>query len=280
MSDWPPVRGKRRRRDMRGYRINAFTDRSFAGNPAVVCPLESWFPDEMLHAIAVENRVSETAFFVRSGNAFDLRWFAPAAEVVLCGHATLATAFAIATYIDIGRDHFEFRTRWSGNLGVRRDGEIYTLDFPAHAAVPVDDVGPWSEIAGTRVVERWVAVKTLAVCASEADVARARPIMDRIGELPGDGLILTAPGSESDFVARYFAPHRGVPEDPVTGSAYCSLAPYWARRLGRKRLTARQLSKRGGELTVEHAGERVFISGRATPYFVGEIAPLATIRSL
>ncbi len=256
---------------MKAYRINAFTDRSFAGNPAVVCPLAGWLPDETLQAIAIENRVSETAFFVRSGDAFELRWFAPAAEVELCGHATLATAFAISTYIDTDRDHFEFRTRWSGILGVKRKGNVFTLDFPARAAIPVDEGEAWSEIAGTRVVERWVAVKTLAVCESEADVASARPQMDRIAELPGDGLILTAPGSSSDFVARYFAPHRGVPEDPVTGSAYCSLAPYWSRRLGRKRLTARQLSKRGGELTVEHAGERVFISGRAIPYFVGEI---------
>jgi predicted PhzF superfamily epimerase YddE/YHI9 len=258
---------------MKAYRINAFTDRSFAGNPAIVCPLEAWLPDETLQAIAIENHVSETAFFIRSGEAFELRWFAPASEVELCGHATLAAAFAISTYVDAGRDRFEFRTRWSGTLGVKRNGDLYTLDFPARAAIPVDDdAGAWSEIAGTRVVERWVAVKTLAVCASEADVARARPQMDRIAELPGDGLILTAPGSATDFVARYFAPHRGVPEDPVTGSAYCSLAPYWSRRLGRKWLTARQLSKRGGELTVEHAGERVFISGRAIPYFVGEIA--------
>jgi predicted PhzF superfamily epimerase YddE/YHI9 len=257
---------------MNAYRINAFTSRSFAGNPAVVCPLDEWLPDETLQAIAIENRVSETAFFVRSGDAFELRWFAPAAEVELCGHATLATAFAIGTYIDADRDRFEFRTRWSGTLGVRRKGDVYTLDFPSRAAIPVDGVGTWNEIAGTRVVEHWVAVKTLAVCASEADVARARPQMERIAELPGDGLILTAPGSDTDFVVRYFAPHRGVPEDPVTGSAYCSLAPYWSRRLGRKRLSARQLSKRGGEVTVEHAGERVLISGRATPYFVGEIA--------
>ncbi len=255
------------------YRVNAFATRSFAGNPAAVCPLAAWLPDSLLQAIAIENRVSETAFFVRRGDAFELRWFAPLAEVELCGHATLATAFAIATYLDVGRERFEFRTRHSGTLAVARDGDHYTLDFPLRPAVSIADDDPgWSEIAGARVVERWVAVKTMAVCASEAEVAGAVPRMERIAELPGDGLNITAPGRDVDFVARYFAPHRGVPEDPVTGSAYCSLAPYWAERLGRKRLAARQPSKRGGEIALAVVGDRVLISGRAVAYFVGQIA--------
>ena len=253
------------------YRVNAFASRSFAGNPAAVCPLTAWLPDAMLQAIAVENRVSETAFFVRSGDAYELRWFAPLSEVELCGHATLATAYAISTYLEPGSASFTFHTRYSGTLAVRRDGDLFTLEFPSRPAVPIDDTTSWSEIAGARVVERWVAVKTMAVCAAEADVAAATPQLARIGELPGDGLMLTAPGRDVDFVARYFAPHRGVPEDPVTGSAYCSLAPYWAQRLGRKRLTARQLSKRGGEIALEIAGDRVLISGRAVPYFVGQL---------
>ena len=253
------------------YRVNAFADRSFAGNPAAVCPLESWLPDATMQAIAVENRVSETAFFVPTGEAYELRWFAPLSEVELCGHATLATAFAIATYIDRGRERFEFRTRYSGTLIVQRDDDVYTLDFPARPAERVDDLSRWSEIAGARVLEGYVAVKTMAVLESATDVAKAAPLLERIAELPGDGLIITAPGRDVDFVARYFAPHRGVPEDPVTGSAYCSLAPYWARRLGKRRLTAHQLSKRGGALTVEDIGARVHISGRAIPYFTGRI---------
>lgn len=253
------------------YRVNAFADRSFAGNPAAVCPLESWLRDSTLQAIARENRVSETAFFVRAGDTHELRWFAPLSEVELCGHATLATAFTIAHYLDVGRERFEFLTRYSGTLSVQRAGDVYTLDFPARPAERIDDLGRWNEVVGARVVEGWVAVKTMAVLERAADVAEAAPLMDRIAELPGDGLIITARGTDVDFVARYFAPHRGVPEDPVTGSAYCSLAPYWARRLGKRRLTARQLSKRGGALTVEDAGARVLISGRATPYFVGRI---------
>ena len=253
------------------YRVNAFADRSFAGNPAAVCPLGDWLPDSTLQAIAAENRVSETAFFVRTGDAYELRWFALLSEVELCGHATLATAFTIARYLDVGCDRFQFRTRYSGTLTVERAGDVYTLDFPARPAERAGDLARWSEVAGAHVVEGWVAVKTMAVLERAVDVVEAKPLMERISELPGDGLIITAPGTDVDFVARYFAPHRGIPEDPVTGSAYCSLTPYWARRLGKKRLTAHQLSKRGGTLTVEDAGARVLISGRATPYYVGRI---------
>ena len=254
------------------YQINAFADGAFTGNPAAVCPLETWLSDRTMQAVAAENGLSETAFFVRSGRDFELRWFTPVAEVELCGHATLATAFAITTYMDRGRERMEFATRVSGTLVVLRDGEVFTLDFPSRpVAERHRDLDRWSEIAGARVVEAHVAVKTMAVLADEAEVASAAPIMERIVELPGDGLIVTAPGRDVDFVARYFAPHRGVPEDPVTGSAYCSIAPYWAERLGKKRLTARQLSKRGGSLVVEDRGERVLIAGRAVPYFVGRI---------
>jgi len=254
------------------YQINAFTDHAFAGNPAAVCPLAEWLPDQTMQAIARENGLSETAFFVRSGESYELRWFTPVVEVELCGHATLATAFALATYIDRGRALFEFETRFSGKLVVRRDDEVFTLDFPSRPVVERhDDLDRWSEVVGAPVREAHVAVKTMAVLADADAVAKAAPVMDRISELPGDGLIITAPGDDVDFVARYFAPHRGVPEDPVTGSAYCSLAPYWAERLGKRRLTARQLSRRGGSLVVEDRGARVLIAGRAVPYFVGRI---------
>lgn len=253
------------------YQVDAFAERCFAGNPAAVCPLGGWLPDETLQAIAAENNLSETAFFVRDGARYELRWFTPVCEVELCGHATLATAYVIATYLEPERSQFVFRTRLSGALEVSREGDLYTLDFPARKARPVADLGLFAEAAGVRVLEGWVAVKTMAVLEDADAVRSAAPAMAKIAGLPGDGLILTAPGEDVDFVVRYFAPHRGVPEDPVTGSAYCSLTPYWARRLRKKRLTARQLSRRGGFLSLEDRGERVAISGRAAPYLVGRI---------
>lgn len=253
------------------YQVDAFAERRFTGNPAAVCPLERWLPDETLIAIAAENNLSETAFFVTEGPAYALRWFTPTTEVELCGHGTLAAAFVISTYRDPGRERIEFRTRHSGSLLVEKKGDWYVLDLPAHPAKRLADPAVLSEVAGAPVLEGWVAVKNMAVLATAAEVAGAAPVLNRVSELPGDGLILTAAGDDVDFVARYFAPHRGVDEDPVTGSAYCSLAPYWADKLGRRKLVARQLSRRGGSLLVEDAGTRVLVAGRAVPYFEGRI---------
>lgn len=254
------------------YQVDAFSERRFAGNPAAVCPLGGWLDDATLAAIAAENNLSETAFLVRENVGYELRWFTPVCEVELCGHATLASAFVIATVLDPGSDRFTFRTRRSGTLEVERSGDLYTLDFPSRPAVPLTDTTALGEIAGARIVEGWVAVKTMAVLKDEEAVRAATPSMARIADLAGDGLIVTAPGRDVDFVARYFAPHRGVPEDPVTGSAYCSLTPYWSARLGKRRLTARQVSRRGGSLWLEDRGERVGIAGHAALYMVGRIS--------
>jgi len=253
------------------YQVDAFASEVFAGNPAAVCPLDAWLPDETMQAIALENNLSETAFIVKAGQDYDLRWFTPAVEVDLCGHATLGSAYVVATHLEPGRDEVVFHSR-SGPLTVTREGELFTLDFPSRPPERLDDRTAVEAALGSPVEELWRADKTMAVLVDEAAVLAARPDLAKVAALPGDGLIVTAPGRERDFVSRYFAPHAGIPEDPVTGSAHCVLTPYWARRLDKARLSARQVSARGGELVVKDRGQRVLISGRVTPYLEGRIA--------
>jgi PhzF family phenazine biosynthesis protein len=256
------------------YQVDAFTDVLFGGNPAAICPLEAWLPDETMQAIAAENNLAETAFFVPSngtgGQAYQLRWFTPAVEVDLCGHATLASAYVIAHHVDPGVTEVAFDSA-SGPLKVTRDGEIFTLDFPGRKPEAFDDKGAVAAALGIAQQEVLKAKMLMAVLSSEAEVRAADPDMEKVKALPGDGLIVTAPGDSVDFVSRYFAPHAGIPEDPVTGSAHCVLTPYWAGRLGKATLEARQISARGGKLTVEDKGDRVLISGRVTPYLEGRI---------
>ncbi len=252
------------------YQVDAFASEVFAGNPAAVCPLDTWLPDEVMQAVAAENNLSETAFMVRNGADYDLRWFTPAVEVDLCGHATLGGAYVVATYLEPGREQIVFHSK-SGPLTVTRDGALFTLDFPSKPPERLGDHAAAEAALGSAVEELWRADKTMAVLVDEAAVLAARPNLAKVAALPGDGLIVTALGREHDFVSRYFAPHAGIPEDPVTGSAHCVLTPYWARRLDRARLSARQVSARGGELVVEDRGERVLISGRVAPYLEGRI---------
>jgi len=256
------------------YQVDAFADRPFAGNPAAVCPLAAWLPDATLQAIAAENNLAETAFFVPENGGYRLRWFTPTVEVPLCGHATLASAYVIAEHIDRAMQKVVFHSA-SGPLTVTRAGEIFTLDFPTDRPVPFEDGGAVAAALGTPPQEVLKPArqggKLLAVLASEAAVRAAAPDMAKVKALPGDGLIITAQGEAVDFVSRYFAPHAGIPEDPVTGSAHVVLTPFWAARLGKKMLTARQISVRGGELTVEDRGERTLISGKVAPYLEGRI---------
>ena len=257
------------------YQVDAFTDRPFGGNPAAVCPLDTWLPDATLQAIAAENNLSETAYFVPEEGGYRLRWFTPAIEVALCGHATLASAYVIATYIDPAMEKVVFHSK-SGPLAVTRKGEFFTLDFPSEPPAAFDDGGKIAEALGIVPQEVVKAPKVdggkmMAVLASEAEVRGAAPNLEKVKNLPGDGLIITARGEKVDFVSRYFAPHAGIPEDPVTGSAHCVLTPYWARRLGKATLKARQISARGGDLTVEDKGERTLISGQVSPYLEGRI---------
>lgn len=255
------------------YQIDAFSDRVFAGNPAAVCPLEVWLPDETMQAIAAENNLSETAFFVPRGEDFDLRWFTPAAEVDLCGHATLATGALILRKLDPNCERARFHTR-SGVLEVGRDGELMVMDFPAWPAGPVgaDERDRVADALGAAPAELHAATRDyLAVFDGEAAVRGLTPDFARLAALPRHGMIATAPGDEADFVSRFFAPSVGIDEDPVTGSAHCTLTPYWSKRLGKTELAACQVSKRGGELVCIDAGERVIIKGRAAFYLEGTI---------
>jgi len=262
------------------YQVDAFTDQPFGGNPAAVCPLQDWLPEATLQAIAAENNLSETAFFVPEGEGYRLRWFTPTVEVDLCGHATLATAYVITSHVDTSAETIRFDSA-SGPLTVTRDGEVFTLDFPSEPPAPFDDTlpeggGAVADALGIVPQEVLKAPKIdggklMAVLASEAEVRDAEPDLAKVAALPGDGLIITATGDSVDFVSRYFAPHAGIPEDPVTGSAHVVLTPYWARRLGKAKLEARQVSARLGVLAVEDKGERTLISGQVAPYLEGRI---------
>jgi len=253
------------------YQVDAFTSQRFAGNPAAICPLEEWLPDEQLQAIALENNLSETAYFVPNGDHYKLRWFTPAVEVDLCGHATLATAFIIMTELAPERSEVRFQTR-SGELVVTREGDRFKMDFPAR---PPTECTVHPDLIGAlgATPQRVLAARDyLVIYGSEADVRALRPNMERLAQGDRFAVIVTAPGTDGvDFVSRFFAPAKGVPEDPVTGSAHCTLIPYWADRLVKKQLHALQVSPRGGEVWCEHRGERVTMAGNAVRFLTGTI---------
>jgi PhzF family phenazine biosynthesis protein len=254
------------------FHVDAFTSRVFGGNPAAVVPLDTWLPDATLQAIALENNLSETAFFVREPAGHHLRWFTPTQEVDLCGHATLASAWVLFERLEPGLTRVEFATR-SGTLTVTREAQgLLAMDFPARpptACAPPEGLAealgaaPLGTLQGSRDL--------LAVFDSEAQVRSLRPDMARLAALDVFAVVPTARGEDSDFVSRFFGPRVGVPEDPVTGSSHCTLVPYWARVLGKPRLFARQVSARGGELHCEAQGERVRIAGHAALYLEGTL---------
>ncbi len=253
------------------FQIDAFTAKLFGGNPAAVCKLERWFDTPVLQAIAAENNLAETAFLVPlAPGRWHLRWFTPAVEVPLCGHATLAAAFAIAHRIDPSRDLFHFETL-SGELTVTRHGDRYTLDFPVRLPKPSPPRPDFVQAIGAQSQAHFTGTFEMAVFATEAEVAALKPDMRALAAIDHFGLIATAPGDTGDFVSRFFAPRAGIDEDPVTGSAHCMLAPYWAGRLGKTQLTARQISPRGGDLWCETQGDRVLISGHGAFYLEGFI---------
>jgi predicted PhzF superfamily epimerase YddE/YHI9 len=261
------------------YWVDAFSDRVFRGNPAGVVPLEAWPEDAVMQHIAFENGLAETAFFVRTGaNHFRLRWFTPTLEVDLCGHATLAAAFTLFTQLNQAGDHVVFESR-SGPLSVtRRSGTTLELDFPSRPAVPLEtpSISPGLlRGMGPSAPRAWLKVPShlyyLAVFDTELEVRAVRPDLPALASLGDVRVIVTAPGGDCDFVSRFFAPGAGVPEDPVTGSAHCTLVPYWSAKLGRTALHARQVSPRGGELWCDLAGDRVKIAGSAVLYLRGEI---------
>ena len=251
--------------------VDAFSGRVFSGNPAAICPLDAWLPDAQMQAIASENNLSETAFFVRNGSGYKLRWFTPKLEVDLCGHATLASAFVILNDLTPAERSVSFETK-SGTLTVTRERDLYSMDFPARPPEPCADVCPGLITAlGGNPEAVLSANDYLVVYSSEEEVRALKPDMAALMTIDRFAVIATAPGNESDFVSRFFAPAKGVPEDPVTGRAHCTLTPYWAKRLGQKKLHAYQVSPRGGELWCEDRGERVTISGKAARFFTGTI---------
>src|SRR5215471_3658359 len=245
------------------YQVDAFAPALFRGNPAAVCPLDQWLPDETLQAIAAENNLAETAYYVPAGPArYRLRWFTPEVEVDLCGHATVATSEVI---FNIRKEQTGNRVVFetlSGDLPVERQGNLYALNFPAHPPVsgPVDS--GLAAAMGTAPQESYGGRIYLSVFESEAQVLGLKPDMAKVAALDKFAVIATAAGSDCDFVSRFFAPAKGIPEDPVTGSAHSTLVPYWSKRLGKKSLFARQVSKRGGELWCEDLGDRVKMAGR------------------
>ncbi len=254
------------------YQVDAFTGAVFSGNPAAVCPLETWLPDETLQAIALENNLSETAFFVPEGDGYALRWFTPVHEVDLCGHATLASAHVIMTLLEPERRSVAFSTNVSGTLTVERDADRYVMDFPPWPREPAEVDAEVTAALGTAPTALFTGNDWMAVYESEADVQALEPDMAALARLEARGVIATAPGREVDFVSRFFAPRFGIPEDPVTGSAHCMLTPYWADRLGKSSLSARQISSRGGEIhcTLTDQG-RIRLAGQAVLYMEGRI---------
>lgn len=256
---------------LRLYQVDAFARRLFEGNPAAVCPLEAWLDDAVLQAIAAENNLSETAFFVPQADGFRLRWFTPAAEVDLCGHATLASAHVLFECLGFAGPEITFDTR-SGPLKVlREESGRLVLDFPAAAPEPTEPPAALLDGLGLAPAEVLAADDYIAVFDCEATIRSLAPDFRALGRLDRRGVCVTAPGHDHDFVSRFFAPNVGVDEDPVTGSAHCQLTPYWAQRLGRNRLRARQVSRRGGDVLCELRGDRVLLTGHAVLYLEGTI---------
>jgi PhzF family phenazine biosynthesis protein len=252
------------------FQVDAFSSHVFRGNPAAVCPLEKWLSDETLQSIAAENNLAETAYFVPKNDRFHLRWFTPGCEVDLCGHATLASAYVLFQYLNQQGETIYFDTK-SGELTVTRNGDLLTMDFPSRPPTPITPEPGLVEAVGGNPLEVLAARDVVLVYATEAEVQALSPDMFALTKLDHFGFIATAPGTKSDFVSRFFAPAKGVPEDPVTGSAHSTLIPYWAGKLGKTDLLARQISKRTGELYCKLGGDRVKISGYAAPYLRGTI---------
>lgn len=252
------------------YQVDAFATRLFEGNPAAVVPLDSWLDDDVLSSIAMENNLSETAFFVNNRDVYDLRWFTPEAEVDLCGHATLAAAHVLFEHLAHSHSEVTFKTA-SGDLVVRREAPGYRMDFPAVDLEPIDPPDQMYEAVGRKIDQCLLGRNLVVVVKDEKTVKAIRPNQETLKELPGEGLIVTAPGDKMDFVSRYFCPKFGIEEDPVTGSAHCELTPFWSKKTGRTSFTARQVSRRGGTIHCRLRGDRVHLVGEAVDYLQGEI---------
>ncbi len=253
------------------YQVDAFTKKIFAGNPAAVCPLDEWIDAELMQRIALENNLSETAFFVKKDVVYEVRWFTPTFEIDLCGHATLASAFVIFEILKAEESLVKFHSHKSGELLVEKNGDRLILDFPSRPVSTVEIPEGLVEAIGKQPQEVFKARDYFLVYENEREILDIKPDFSKLLELDAHGFIVTAKGDSADFVSRFFAPEVGVFEDPVTGSAHCNLIPYWAEKLGRTEMFARQMSQRGGELFCELKGDRVKIGGNAVLYLKGEI---------
>ena len=254
------------------YQVDAFTDELFRGNPAGVCPLDEWLDDDLLQKIAKENNLSETGFYVKCGNHYEIRWFTPEVEVDLCGHATLASAFVLFYHEGYIGNRIIFNSPRSGELKVSKKSNCLTLDFPVDELQPIAITEELLNCFDKKPIEAYKG-KTdyMLVFEKNSDILDIQPQFEKISKLNVRGVIVTAPSEKVDFVARFFAPQSGINEDPVTGSAYTTLTPYWARKLNKNELSATQLSKRKGKLHCKLLGNRVEIGGQAKLYLKGEI---------
>lgn len=252
------------------YQIDAFASKVFEGNPAAVVPLTEWLPDQLMQSIAEENNLAETAFYVPEGDGFRIRWFTPAKEVKLCGHATLASAFVLFEFGGWQAESIVFQSL-SGPLTVQRSGELLEMDFPAQPGVPCSTPAEMVSALGVEPSACLASEDYLVILENEQQLRELKPNMSELEKLDLRGVAVSAPSDDSDFVVRFFAPKYGIPEDPVTGSAYTQLTPYWSERLDKQSLAARQISARGGDVFCSLQGERVKISGTAKLYLKGEI---------
>jgi PhzF family phenazine biosynthesis protein len=253
------------------YQVDAFTDTLFAGNPAAVCPLDEWLPDDLMQKLGMENNLAETAFFVKQDDgSYHIRWFTPTVEVALCGHATLASAYVLFKELGYKEDLLRFQSK-SGELRVTRDGEMITLDFPANPPEEVES--PVGLMEGLKISSGKVyraAWDYMVVLNSQKDIEELDPDFLTLGKVKARGVIATAKGDKTDFVSRCFYPQSGINEDPVTGSAHTITTAYWSKELGKTKLTAMQLSQRGGNIRCELKGDRVLMSGKGKLYMKGE----------
>ncbi len=253
------------------FQIDAFTENVFSGNPAAVIPLQEWLPDETMQKIALENNLSETAFYIPTDKGFQIRWFTPASEVNLCGHATLATSHVLFNHLDYNKPEIIFQSK-SGVLKVKKENDIIVLNFPASKVLELEMHEHAVKIFGITPQKCFKGREDLMfVFRTEEEVKNLKPDIQFMKKVETRGIIATGPSIKYDFVSRFFAPAEGIDEDPVTGSAHTMLIPYWAKILGKKRMTARQVSRRGGILYCENSGERVEIGGKAVTFLVGEI---------
>lgn len=252
------------------YQIDAFAEKAFEGNPAAICPLSEWLPDKVMQSIAEENNLSETAFFVPTKQGFHIRWFTPVTEVDLCGHATLASAYVIFTYLGFEEKIINFESK-SGLLTVEQNDGLLIMNFPSQPPTPCQTPDEIIQAFKNTPIECLKSEDYIVVFASEEEVASVQPDFDTLSKLDLRGVVITAKSNMYDFIARFFAPKYGIDEDPVTGSAYSQLIPYWSNNFNDTKLHAKQVSSRGGEVFCELTGNRVSIAGRAVTYLVGEI---------